>query len=226
LLTLNKINHGDCLELLKQIEAHSIDLLITDPPYGMNFLSGQRVKHKHGKILNDDNLNWLEDFIIECQRILKPEAHSYIFCSHHNVDRFLFVVKKYLPYKNLLIWQKNNWGMGDLKGDYSPMYEMIIYSSNGKKKLNGKRSKNILEFNRTGNKLHPTEKPTDLYKFLIEKSSKEGDIILDPFAGSCPAAIAAIDTKRNWICMEKDKHYHKVGIDRIQHHLKASNEVS
>lgn len=217
MLELNQIYHGDCLDLLKQIDSRSVDLLLTDPPYGMNFVSGQRKKHKHGKILNDTNLDWLPDFITECKRILKPEAHAYIFCSHHNIERFLSVVKNNLPYKNLLVWEKNSWGMGDLKGDYSPAYEFIIFCSTGKKKLCGNRNKNILQFKRTANKNHPTEKPVDLFTFLIDKSSKEGDLVIDPFGGSCTTAIAAIQTKRNWICIEKDKKYYDVGLSRIQH---------
>jgi site-specific DNA-methyltransferase (adenine-specific) len=190
---------------MQNIPDKSIDCLLTDPPYGMNFISGQRKINKHGKIMNDNNLDWLEPFIIESKRVLKPEAHAYIFCSHHNVDRFLTIIKRHLPYKNLLIWAKNSWGMGDLKGDYSPVYEMIIYCSNGKRKLNGERCKNILEFKRTGNKLHPTEKPVDLFEFLIAKSTCEGEVVLDCFAGSGTCGLACNNTRRNYILMEKDK---------------------
>lgn len=181
----------------------------------MNFISGQRKKKVHGKILNDTGLEWLEPFLIECRRVLKPEAHAYIFCSHHHLDLFQSTIKKYLPYKSVLIWEKDNWGMGDLRGDYSPMYEFVIYCSNGKKKLNGGRSKNILKYARTGNKLHPTEKPVDLFKFLIEKSSSTGDTVLDPFAGSCTTAVAAIQLERNWICVEKDKTFYDLAINRV-----------
>jgi site-specific DNA-methyltransferase (adenine-specific) len=174
----------------------------------------RRVK-KYAKIENDNNLDWLEPFLIQSKRILKPDAHAYIFCSHHHLDVFLSTVKKHLPYKNLLVWNKKNGGMGDLRGDYSPQTEFIIFCSNGKRKLNGKRDPNVLEFKRSGNKLAPTQKPVELIEYLIGKSSKEGEIVLDPFAGSSTTAIAAMLTNRNWLMMEKDQYYYNVSRERI-----------
>lgn len=209
---------------MKKVDDASVDLLLTDPPYGMNFLSGQRRKAVHGRIQNDKALDWLEPFVIEAKRVLKPEAHVYIFCSHHNLDVFLAIVKKHLSYKSLLVWEKGCGGMGDLKGDYSPMFEFIIFC-NGGKPLNGSRSKNILKFKRTGNKLHPTEKPVDMFEFLISKSTAKGDLVLDAFGGSGTMGIAADNLARNWILMEKDEKYYKVCVDRINNNRKRLMEV-
>jgi len=103
--------------------------------------------------------------------------------------------------------EKNNTGMGDLYGDYAPKYEMIIFCSNGSKKLNGSRDSNILKAKRTTNENHPTEKPVDLISYLIEKSSQENDIVLDTFAGSFSTAKACKETKRNFICFEIEGSY-------------------
>ena len=96
------LTNQDCFELFKIIKNKSIDLVLTDPPFGMAFKSNHR-KVKHDKILNDDNLDWLPFWVEEIKRIIKDDAHLYIFCSNHFVDIFVSEVKKHLPYKNILI---------------------------------------------------------------------------------------------------------------------------
>ena len=110
---LNEIVNMDWKEAIKQVSDKSIDLVVTDPPYGMQFQSNYRnVKHK--SIQNDDNLDWLESWVIELKRVCKDEAHLYIFCSWHNIDLFKQIVGAYFNVKNILIWEKNNTGMADL----------------------------------------------------------------------------------------------------------------
>ena len=212
---INKVIQGDCFEILKNETNESIDLIITDPPYGMSFQSNYR-KEKHLKIENDNTLEWLDNFVQQAHRVLKINTHFYCFCSWHHIDIFKQAIQKHFEVKNILIWVKNNTGMGDLSGDYAPKHEFIIYARKGKKKLNGRRDSNILEYKRTGNKLHPTEKPVNMFEFLIKKSSMENDIILDPFAGSGTTAIACINTKRNYILIEKEQEYIDIINKRIE----------
>ena len=211
----NQIINADCMDILKQLPDKCIDLLLTDVPYGMNFQSNYR-QIKYNKIQNDDNLNWLPEWCKQISRVVKDNAHLYIFCSWHNVDIFKQEIEKYIKVKNILIWAKNNTGMGDLFNDYAPQYEMIIYCNPNNKPLNYGRDSNILRFNRTNNKNHPTEKPIDLMTYLISKSSVEGDLVLDTFAGSCPVAIASHNLKRRFICIEKDKDYWKASVERLK----------
>ena len=152
----------------------------------------------------------------QIKRVIKDNAHLYIFCSWHNVDIFKYEIEKYIQVKNILIWVKNNTGMGDLINDYAPQYEMIIYCNPSNKPLNYSRDSNILRFKRTNNKNHPTEKPLDLISYLIKKSSNENDLILDTFAGSCPVAIACHNLKRRFICIEKDYDYSKASVERLE----------
>lgn len=206
MIELNKIHNMDCFEGIKRIDDKSIDLLLTDIPYGMSFQSGYR-KEKHLKIENDDNTDWFPDWIKEIDRVAKNDAHLYIFCSFHKVDYFKYHIEKYRKVKNILIWQKNNTGMGDLFGDYAPQYEMILFCSNGEKKLKGGRDSNIIKANRTQNNLHPTEKPVNLMEYFIEKSSNEDDIVLDTFAGSGATLIGAKNKKRNFVGFEIEPSY-------------------
>lgn len=214
---INEIMWADCLEGMKLIPDKSIDLVLTDPPFGMSFLSSFRKEAtKHIPIKNDDNLDWLEEFLIQIKRISKPSTHTYIFCSMHNVDIFVSKVKEFLKYKNIIIWEKNNTGMGDLEGNYAPKYEMIIFCSDSSKKLNGNRDPNIFKWAKTGNNLHPTEKPVELIKWIIQKSSKEGDLILDPFMGSWTTARACKDLGKNFIGFELEEKYCKIGEKRLE----------
>ena len=203
---LNEIVNMDWKEAIKQVPDKSIDLVVTDPPYGMKFQSNYR-KVKHKSIQNDDNLDWLESWVVELKRVCKDHAHLYIFCSWHNIDLFKQIVGAYFQVKNILIWEKNNTGMGDLEGDYAPKYEMILFCSNGSKKLNGGRDANILKAKRTGNENHPTEKPVNLISYLIEKSSNKGDLVLDTFAGSFSTARDCKEIGRNFICFEIEEDY-------------------
>jgi len=203
---LNEIVNMDWKEAITQVSDKSIDLVVTDPPYGMKFQSNYR-KVQHKSIQNDDNLDWLESWVIELKRVCKDEAHLYIFCSWHNIDLFKEKVGAYFNVKNILIWEKNNTGMGDLEGDYAPKYEMILFCSNGSKKLNGGRDANILKAKRTVNENHPTEKPVNLIRYLIEKSSNKGDLVLDTFAGSFSTAQACKEIGRDFICFEIEPEY-------------------
>lgn len=207
--------NGDCFEINKSISSESIDLILTDPPYGMSYQSGIR-KEKHDKIANDDNLDWLPDWFKEQYRILKNNSHAYIFCSWHNIDKF----KKYseesgFNLKNILIWEKPGGFIGDLEGDYGGIYEMILFLHKGRKILNGKRISNIIRCKKTKNNNHPTEKPTEILEMLIEKSSEKGDLVLDNFYGSGSCAIACHNTHRRFLGHEIDAKRHESAVKRL-----------
>ena len=97
---LNEIVNMDWKEAIKQVSDKSIDLVVTDPPYGMKFQSNYR-KVQHKSIQNDDNLDWLESWVIELKRVCKDEAHLYIFCSWHNIDLFKQIVGAYFNVKKI-----------------------------------------------------------------------------------------------------------------------------
>jgi len=212
---MNKIHNVHCLEFMKKVPDGYFDLVLTDPPYGMEFQSNHR-NTKHTKIVNDDNLKWLPEFIKEIDRITKEDAHMYFFCSWHFVDVFKKEISKYRKVKNILIWEKNNTGMGDLYGDYAPKYEMVIFCSNGYKKLNGGRDANIIKATRTQNELHPTQKPDGLIKFLANKSTQKGNKVFDPFMGSGTTAVACKSLGLDWCGCELEPDYVQIANDRLK----------
>jgi site-specific DNA-methyltransferase (adenine-specific) len=214
MLLPNTIYCGDCIDILKLADSESVDLVITDPPYGMSFRSNYR-KVRYNLIVNDDGILWSKEITDQLFRVMKPNTHLYWFCSYHNVDVFKKELERLFTIKNILIWEKNNTGMGDLTGSYAPKYEMIIFAQKGRRLLNGRRDPDILHFNRTGNVNHPTEKPVDLLEYLISKSSGEGDTVLDPFIGSGSTAVACKKTLRNYIGIEIDQAFCKKAEERL-----------
>lgn len=210
-----ELYNGDCLEVMDKLieQGIKVDAIICDPPYGMSFRSNYR-KKKFDKIKNDDNLEWLESFIELSYNVLNDNSPIYIFCSFHNVDKFKMAVESKFKLKNIIIWEKNNTGMGDLKGSYAPKYEMIIYATKGRVVMTDKRFPDIVKFKRTGNKFHPTEKPVDLMKFLINNHNDK-KTILDPFMGSGTTGIACKELDVDFIGIELDSEYFEIARERI-----------
>lgn len=133
---------GDCLELMKNIPAGSVDLVLTDPPYGMDFQSHRR-KEVYARIRGDKSLEWLDGCFAECFRIMKDNTAIYCFCSWHNIDVFKKAFEKYFKLKNVIVWVKNNHGSGDLKASYAPKHEFVLYGNKGRKCFTGKRMEDV-----------------------------------------------------------------------------------
>ena len=105
--------------------------------------------------------------------------------------------------------------MGDLDGNFASKTEFILFATKGRPLLRGKRDYNTLYFDRTENKLHPTQKPVDLCEFLLTKFTNEGDTVLDPFMGSGTTGVAAKKQNRNFIGIELNQQYFVTAEKRI-----------
>ena len=123
--------------------------------------------------------------------------------------------------KNIIVWEKNNTSMGDLKGSYAPKYELVIFAHKGRRVLNGFRYADIIKAARTGNKYHPTEKPVDLLEIFIKESSNKDEVVFDAFMGSGSTGVACVNTGRKFIGMELDKKYFDIACSRITEAQKA-----
>lgn len=213
-----QLMQGDCLELMKTIPDGSIDMVLTDPPYGMNYQSNRRVStEKFDKIAQDSGLGWLGDFCYEMHRVMKADSAAYVFCSWHKVDVFKVALERHFKIKNLLVWVKNNHGSGDLRGAYAPKHEFVFFVHKGRCLLRDGRRPDVLDYAKvSGSKLvHPTEKPTELLSRLVKDASDEGDTVLDPFMGSGTTGVAAKKLGRNFIGIELDPNYFQIAKDRI-----------
>lgn len=216
-----KLYCDDCLNIMKQIENESIDLIVTDPPYLIKYKTNRRKNKDHdfcSEILNDDNEQLIIDYIRECYRILKNNTAMYMFCNCDKVDFFKQELENAgFKIKNMIIWVKNNWTAGDLKAQFGKQYEIIFLVNKGRKCFNGKRIADVWMFDKISGKkqLHQNQKPVDLLKQCILKHSDENDIIFDGFMGSGSTGVACIETNRKFIGVELDKKYFEIAKERI-----------
>ena len=212
---INKVTCGDCLKLLKKIPDQSIDLIITDPPYGINYLSNYyKEGNPFNKIEGDQKLDL--SYAKELFRVLKDDCACFVFIRYDKRNEFIKAFKDF-KLKNELIWVKNNWTAGDLTGNFGNQYETILFLVKGDFKLKSKRYSNILKFDRVSpDKLqHPTEKPVKLIEKLIKCASNTNDLILDPFLGSGTTAVACKILERDFIGFEISQEYCKVANKRL-----------
>lgn len=219
---LNHIYNGDCVSGMRPLPDRCVDLVLTDPPYLMNYRTNRR-KDKHHKfcreIKGDNDFGLIENYIKECYRVLKDDSAMYMFCNSNQIAFFIETAKEVgFKLKNIIIWVKNNHTAGDLYAAFGKQYEFILLLNKGRRVLNGKRITDVWYYDKvTGKKqLHQNQKPLDLLERCIGYHSDEGDVVLDGFMGSGSTAVAARNLGRNFIGWEIDKEYYDVAIGRLR----------
>ena len=194
----------------KLMNGEKADMVFCDAPYGYEYKSNHQDKYK--MLQNDDRIL---DFISAIWDTMQDNCPVYEFCGWQSLKQWLeYFENTNLDLKNIIIWKKNNWSMGDLKGAYAGQYEVILYLNKGRVELSGARDTDIWEFNREPPKMHPTMKPIDLIAYALNKSSKKGEIVLDCFGGSGSTLIACEQLNRKCYMMELDPIYCDVIINR------------
>ena len=223
--------NGDCLEIMKDLSSNSIDCFICDLPYGCltggkeqkrkRFINGQdsgtEIKQKEGTIAGcawdvkiDLNLFWQQ-----VKRLAKNEHTPVLmFCTTRFGYELIQSNPKWFRYD--IVWDKER-GVGFLSANKMPLrsHEMIyVFSKSGASysridDANKKCVNSIVRIKKVGpvSQKHPTEKPEELYKWLIERYCPVGGTILDPTAGSFNSCFAAYELNRNAIGIEKEKHF-------------------
>jgi len=201
----NRLVIGDCLKEIPNLKNESVDCVIIDPPYGINYQSNFK-KEKYDKIQNDNKEGFeiLDKSLKLVEGKMKKNSHIYIFTSWKILDKVKPIAEKHFEVKNCLVWNKNDWSMGDLSGNYAEKYELILFCTKGKRILSSELSRpvNVIDCARTGNTEHPTQKPVELLSKLIRYSTKKGELVLDYFAGSCSTLKASKQEGRRWFGIE------------------------
>ena len=213
---------GNSIELLKELETNSIDLIVTDPPYKVTSRgsfggTGGILKLKNSMNGNGgfehNNIKFYE-WLPLCYNALKDGGHFYVMTNNKCLSEMLIELEKakFKIFKTL-IWAKDNCITNMY---YMDSHEYIIFAYKGKaKKINNCGTKSVLNFKNPKNKTHPCEKPIDLMKILIENSSKENDIVLDPFMGSGSTGVACLKSNRKFVGFEIDENYYQIATDRF-----------
>jgi len=207
--------HGDCLEIMKEMEPGSVDAVVTDPPYGINYQSHRVANHlRYDRINNDDRTP--HEFMENIDVAL--DGAIYIFTRWDVMDKWRAHVESYgFRVKSCLVWDRVVHGMGDLNGAYAPCYDMCLFVPMTEHRFRRTRPKDVLRFMRVGSNeaQHPTEKPVDLIMELINNSSDINDTILDPFLGSGTTAVAAKNLGRKCIGIELEEKYLEIAVRRL-----------
>ena len=226
-MEIDVIYNEDCLEGMKKIPDGSIDLIVTDPPYKIvaggctnkqnatsGILNRKNNVVRNGTLFQHNEIKFSE-WIPQVYRILKDNSHCYIMVNGRNLSELQSECNKAgFTYQNLLVWNKGNLTPNKW---YMNQCEFILMLRKGKaKNINNMGTSTLLNVpNIIGNKQHPTEKPIELIKILIENSSNPGDIVLDPFLGSGTTAVAAVNTGRYYIGFELDEKYFDIACQRL-----------
>ena len=213
---------GDAQDI--NLHPESVDLILTDPPYGQQF-RGQGRSTKTANVRGDgvrQGYRVARRVLANLDPALRPDAHVLMMCHWESWPDFYDSVAARYHVKNALIWHKNRGGMGDLQREYARDFEVILYATRGvgsvPRPLRGKRPGAVISGIPpvNDNRRHPVEKPVALMSTLIERHCPPGGTVVDPFCGSGPTLIAARDCGRQAIGIEIDESYCRIVVERLQ----------
>lgn len=188
------LHRGDCLQTLRKMPAESVDSIVTDPPYGMNFQSTMVARERRkAKIAGDERpfIWWLA----EAHRVLRDGGAMVCFTDWRNQETWRLAIEcAGFHIRSHCVWDRVGHGMGDLTGAFAPRHDVFWFATKGKFKFPGKRPASVLRHTRPAASCssHPTRKPVELMSDLVRAVTPPGGIVLDPFAGSGSTGEAAV----------------------------------
>ena len=229
LLGNHRIMCGDSTnedDVAKLMNGESADLLVTDPPYNVDYEGGTGMKIQNDSMSDEKFRNFLKDAFTNAINSMKAGAAFYIWHADSEGFNFRTACKEVgLQIRQCLIWQKNSMVMG--RQDYQWKHEPCLYGwkdGAGHKWNADRKQTTILEFDRpTKSDLHPTMKPVNLISYQVRNSSEQGDLVLDLFGGSGSTLMACEQLGRTCYTMEYDPRYADVIVKRWENftHKKA-----
>ena len=235
-MEINKIHQGDCLELMKDIPDKSVDMILCDLPYGTTknkwdcVIDLELLWEQYERIIKDNGAIVLtSDGIFTAKLLMSKEKlwrYNLVWDKKRGVD-FLNANRKILKshedicifYKKQPTFNKQYWYStpykktknGSLSDNYGKRESAISESQDGKR-----NPLSILSFSRDGLRKHPTQKPVELFKYLIKTYSNEEDLVLDNCIGSGTTAVACKQSNRNFIGIEKEQKYVDISNKRLE----------
>jgi len=212
---------GDCRDLLGTLPDHSVDLLMTDPPYNLSPYSTGNMRFEWRGAINNDVADWDREFDPmayrdEFLRVLKPTGNLFAFCSYNLMGRWHAVFDPLFDTFQFFVWHKSNPVPKIRRQGFLNSCELIICLWNRGHTWNFGRQRDMHNFyegpicmspERVKDPKHPAQKPVKLLKHLIGIASQPGDLVLDPFMGVGSTGVAALELNRRFIGMELDPDY-------------------
>ena len=228
-----ELHQGDCLDVMRGMEAGSVDSIVTDPPYCSGSVSEASRTAAKGQGLRSENLRrfgWFSGdnmgtaglvFLIrtmafEAARILKSSGSLLCFCDWRMVSSLQPAIESAgLRYQGLLVWDKGHMGLG---AGFRAQHELILHFTNGKPEYHNKCTANVLRAKRVSatDREHQTQKPTDLMQALLRVVTPPGGTVLDPFMGSGSTGKAAMLEGFRFIGIEREAEYIEIARARIE----------
>lgn len=212
-MELNKIHNVDCMEFMKTLPDKCVDLVVTDIPYN--------ISQEHGGLREIDYGEWDKNISIETvlswtDQIARITRGSiYIFCADQQFSH-VFVA---LENKGMIVrkyeWLKTNPNVMNGQHFWLSSGELCVCAKYPSAFYNGNCEKAYKIFSSPTDRVHPTQKPVEIMEELIFRSSKEGDVVFDPFIGGGTTAVACKKLKRNFIGCEIEPIYFKIAQERI-----------
>jgi DNA modification methylase len=198
----NMVLHGDCVRVMRGMPSASVDFILTDPPYLVRYRSrsGQTVA-------NDDRDEWLEPAFAEMYRLLKPGSFCLSFYGWNAADKFIGAWRKagFRIVGHIVFRKKYASSVRFLQCQHETAYLL----AKGDVEFPSSPLPDVMDWTYTGNRLHPTQKPINVLRPLIESFCPIGGLVLDPFCGSGSTLVAATHAGRDCIGIELDANHHR-----------------
>jgi site-specific DNA-methyltransferase (adenine-specific) len=204
---LNKIILGDCLDVMRTMPDKCVDLVLTDPPYGINIAKTGKVGRERLAKAKDYGAKDWDSFIPNKEyfdEVIRISKNQIIFGGNYFVECLT-------NSSCWLVWNKLN------SGNYADCELAWTSFKTAVRKYdfmwNGMLQENMKD---KEIRIHPTQKPVGLFSKIIRDYSNENDIIFDPFIGSGTTAVACIANNRQWFGCELDPEYHRLATERVE----------
>jgi site-specific DNA-methyltransferase (adenine-specific) len=219
---INQIVNDDCIEVMHEMPANSIDFILTDPPYLVNY------RDRSGRsIQNDVNDDWLKPAMAEAYRVLKQDRVAVMYYGWSRVDAFFEEWRSagFQPVGHIVF--RKNYSSKSRFLRYQ--HEQAFLLAKGRPPLPKQPLMDVMDMPYSGNKLHPTQKPVPVLAQLIRSFSLPGDTVLDAFCGSGSTCAAALLTGRRYIGIELDAEYFNQAsarLERVKERIAAKRRFS
>lgn len=222
---------GDAFFRMQELPSHSVDLILTDPPYNLSAYSTGNMKFDWRKEINNDVATWDEvpfeplKLTQEFIRLLKPQGNIFIFTSYNLIGKYHDAFDPLFDTFQFMVWHKTNPVPNIRKSSFLNSCELIVCLWNKGHIWNFTKQNQMHNFfespicmgrERMKEPKHPTQKPIAVLEHIIGLASNEGDVVFDPFMGVGSTGHAALNLKRKFIGIELEQEYYTATVKRLE----------